>query len=165
MGTTIIVSLCAILSHICKLDRHCLHVPCCILLHVHAQLIQPPPSQPLSSYTQVYVILFRGIAWQFSMCRPSREKINIVDSDHPKHATQAYPDRHFSPPVDCFRNHSSIYPPLDGMCRPDQSARTAQADLVDILRRCVSPQLHFGAFLEKMCTVPKGSYVPTFYKP
>ena len=47
------------------------------------------------------------------------------------------------------------------MCRPDQSARTVQADLVDTLRRCVSPQLHFGAFLEKMCrhvpTVPKGS--------
>ena len=46
------------------------------------------------------------------------------------------------------------------MCRPDQSARTAQADLVDILRRCLSPQLHF----EKMCrhvpTLPKGSYAP-----
>ena len=35
------------------------------------------------------------------------------------------------------------------MCRPDQSARTAQADLADTLRRCVSLQLHFRAFLEK----------------
>ena len=30
------------------------------------------------------------------------------------------------------------------MCRPDQSARTAQADLVDTLRRCLSPKLYFG---------------------
>ena len=50
------------------------------------------------------------------------------------------------------------------MCRPDQSALIAQADLVDTLRRCLSPQLHFGAFWEKMCrhvpTVLKGSYAP-----
>ena len=63
----------------------------------------------------------------------------------------------------CFSNNYSIYPPLDGMCRPGQSARTAQDDLVDTLRRCVSPQLHFAAF-EKMCrhvpTVPKRSYAP-----
>ena len=38
----------------------------------------------------------------------------------------------------CFRNHYSIYPPLIGICRPDQSARTAQADLVDTLRICVT---------------------------
>ena len=37
---------------------------------------------------------------------PSREKTSIVDSaksidpDQPKHAAQAYPERHFSPPVD-----------------------------------------------------------------
>ena len=37
----------------------------------------------------------------------------------------------------CFRNHYSIYPSLDGMCRPDQSARTAQSDLVDTLRRYI----------------------------
>ena len=50
------------------------------------------------------------------------------------------------------------------MCRPDQSAPTAQVDLVDTLRRCVSPQLHFESFIEKMCrhvhSVPKGSYAP-----
>ena len=51
--------------------------------------------------------------------------------------------------VFCFRNHYSIYSPLDVMCRPVQSARTAQADLVDTLRRCVSPQLHFGGIFRK----------------
>ena len=53
------------------------------------------------------------------------------------------------------------------MSWPDQSARTAQADLVDTLRRCVSPQLHFGASLEKKCrhvpTVPKGRYAPAYH--
>ena len=84
------------------------------------------------------------------MCRPSREKINIVDSalsidpDQPKHATQAYPDRHFSAPVDFLFQELLLYTSIP--LRRNESAGSPQADLVDTLRRCLSPQLHFGAF-------------------
>ena len=90
------------------------------------------------------------------MCRPSREKINSVDSAlsidpyQPKHATQAYPDRHFSPPVDFLFQESLLYtsipPKTECVGLIHQSARTAQADLVNTLHRCLSPQLYFGAF-------------------
>ena len=46
---------------------------------------------------------------------PSREKTNNVDSalsidpDQPKHAVQAYPDIHFSPPLDFLFHESIIY--------------------------------------------------------
>ena len=66
------------------------------------------------------------------MCRPSREKINIVDSaqsidpDQPKHATQAYPDRHFSPPVDFLFQESLLYTSIP--LRRDVSAGSVCAD-------------------------------------
>ena len=69
---------------------------------------------------------------------PSREKTNIVDfaqsndPEQPKHAAHAYPDRHFSPPVDFLFHYSLLYtsfPPETECVDPDPSARTAQADL------------------------------------
>ena len=40
---------------------------------------------------------------------PFREKTNIVDLHQPKHATQANPDWHFSPPVDFLFQESILY--------------------------------------------------------
>ena len=67
---------------------------------------------------------------------PSREKTNIVDSassidqDQPKHAAQAYQDRHFSPSVDVSGIITLyLYPPETECIGKDQFARTAHADL------------------------------------
>ena len=75
------------------------------------------------------------------MCRPSREKSNIVDSANS--IDTSVPG--YTLFASCGFSVSGIttlsIPPLDGMRRPDQYTRTAQADLVDTLRRFVSPQL------------------------
>ena len=61
---------------------------------------------------------------------PSCEKTNIVDyalsidPGQPKHAAQAYPDRHFSTPVDYLFNESLLYTSIDlrrNVSGPDQS--------------------------------------------
>ena len=74
----------------------------------------------------------------YLLIEPSREKTNIVDSalsidpDQPKHALEACPDRHFSSPVDFLFQESLLYtsiPPETEYVGPDQSARSAQADL------------------------------------
>ena len=43
----------------------------------------------------------------------------LCNLDQPKHAAQAYPDRHFSPPVDFLFQESLLYTsiPWDGRCR------------------------------------------------
>ena len=57
-------------------------------------------------------LMFENNKYNFE---PSREKTNIVDSalsfdpDQPKHAAQAYPDRHFSPSVDFLFEESLLY--------------------------------------------------------
>ena len=55
-----------------------------------------------------------------------REKNNIVDL---KHAAEANPDRHVSLPVDFLFQESLLYTPDTKCVGPDQSVRTAQADL------------------------------------
>ena len=53
-----------------------------------------------------------------------------IDPDQPKHAMQAYSDRHCSPPVDFLFQESLLYTPVPLECvGPDQSAGIAQADL------------------------------------
>ena len=70
---------------------------------------------------------------------PSREKTNIVaselsiDPDQPKDAARAYTDIHFSPPLDFLLQESFVYTSIHlrrNMSAHDQSARTAQANLV-----------------------------------
>ena len=51
---------------------------------------------------------------------PQENQLESNDPDQPKHAAQAYPERHFSPTVDFLFQESLLYAsiPRDGMCRP-----------------------------------------------
>ena len=46
----------------------------------------------------------------------------------------------------CFRNHYSIYPTLDGMCRPDQSADSAGWSGRYITQMCIAAAAFWGIF-------------------
>ena len=55
---------------------------------------------------------------KWTIIKPSREKTNIIDSalsidpDQPKHAAQANPDRHLSPPADVLYQESLFFTAL-----------------------------------------------------
>ena len=78
----------------------------------------------------------------YNIFEPSREKTNIVVSTlsiDPDQLKQAYPDRHFSPPVDFLFQESFLYTSISQ--RRNVSARISLRGLrtliwVDTLRRC-----------------------------
>ena len=82
-----------------------------------------------------FTALWWGCIIVWTIFESSREKTNIVnsaysiDSDQPRHAAQAYMDRHFSPPVDYLFHESLLYTSIALCIGPDQSVRTEQADL------------------------------------
>ena len=64
---------------------------------------------------------------------PFHEKTNIAQRkvstpDQPKHAAQANPGKHFSPPVDYIFQESLLYPPDTECVSPNEPAQSAQAN-------------------------------------
>ena len=52
------------------------------------------------------ITLYDDAPWIYD---PFHEKTNSVDPDQPKHAAQANPDRHCSPPVDFLFQETLLY--------------------------------------------------------
>ena len=69
---------------------------------------------PFMIYLQQYFVSIKLAYLDPNMSRPARKPTfwtlrKNIDPDQSKHATKAYPDRHFSPPVDFLFRESLLY--------------------------------------------------------
>ena len=108
-----------------------------ICLHVHVCYCVVQDLMPFTTvFRSIYIYIY------IYMSRPARTNIMAsaycIDPDQPKHAAQAFPDRHFSAAVDFLFQESLIYTSIP--LKRNVSARISlrglrRLILVDTLRR------------------------------